>query len=179
LELNKTGYAEQALEQYWQKLNLTEVSLTRFGQDATGLLHAQEMITRHQTVLANLLFLYPNSTGLARGYNNSLVLERKFGEKTQMRFDRYTEKNNKTILKAVRLETRKQNHAGEDNTIAVETVTPGRNETGERIRDKKNDIPFNITVTIPHHGGDDSSSGTTAPRDDKGSSKDQGKKGRD
>ncbi|HZK30634.1 MAG TPA: DUF5667 domain-containing protein [Methanoregula sp.] len=102
LELNKTGYAERALEQYRQKLNLTETSLARFRSNTTGLLHAQEMIASHQAVLADLLPRYPNSAGLARAYNNSLAVEQKFGEKTQMRFDRFAGKNNKTFFKAVK-----------------------------------------------------------------------------
>jgi hypothetical protein len=169
LGLNRTGYAEQALELYWQKLNQTEVSLTFFKSNATGLLHAQEQITRDQTVLDNLLFLYPNSTGLARANKNSMVLEQKFGEKTQMRFDRFVEKNNKTILKAVNREIRKQNHSGEDNTTSVETVAQGRNETRDRIKDNKEDIQVNATVITRY----------PTPREDEGSSKDQGKNGRD
>ena len=169
LELNQTGYAEQALELYWQKLNQTEISLVPLKSNATGLLHAQEQITRDQTVLANLLSLYPNSTGLARAYNNSLDLEHKFGEKTQMRFERFVGKNNKTILKAVKLEIRKQNHEGEDKTPSVETVAQGRNETRDRIKDNKEDIQVNATVTTRY----------PTPSEDEGSSKDQGKNGRD
>ena len=82
-----------------------------------------------------------------------------------MRFDRFVEKNNKTILKAVNREIKKQNHSGEDNTTSVETVAQGRNETRDRIKVEKNDIPVNTTVTTQH----------PAPRDDKGSSKDQGR----
>jgi hypothetical protein len=52
LELNQAGYAEKALELYSQKLNRTEISSLRFQSDSTGLLHAQELIARHQTLLA-------------------------------------------------------------------------------------------------------------------------------
>ncbi len=152
LELNKTGYAERALEQYWQKLNLTETSLTRFRSNATGLLHAQEMIASHQAVLADLLPRYPNSTGLARAYNNSLAVEQKFGEKTQMRFDRSAGKNNKTVLKAVKQEIRKQNHAGEDTPTSVETTIQAGNETRDRVKDKKDDTPVNATSYHPASG---------------------------
>ena len=119
LELNQAGYAEKALEMYSQKLNQTEMSLPRFQSDATGLLHVQELIARHQTLLADLLSRYPDRTGLANAYNNNLVLEQKFGEKTRMRFDRVVDKNDKTILKAVKLETGKQNNAGENNTASA------------------------------------------------------------
>jgi len=50
------------------------------------------MNTRHQTVLANLLLLNPNNTDLAKEYNNCVLLEQKFGEKTEMRFARFIEK---------------------------------------------------------------------------------------
>ncbi|HUW85803.1 MAG TPA: DUF5667 domain-containing protein [Methanoregula sp.] len=179
LELNRTKNAERALEMYWQKLNLTEGTLTRFGQNETGLLHAQEMIVRHQTVLANLLFLYPDSTNLAHAYNNNLELEQKFGEKTQMRFDRFVEKNNKTILKAVKLEIRNQNRAGEDITISVQTMEQDRNETQDRIKDKKNDIMVNATIATQNEHRNDSPSITKKQQEDRGSSQDQGKNGHD
>ena len=120
-----------------QKLNLTEGSLTPFGSNATGLLHAQEMITRHQTVLANLVLLYPNTTGLGRAYNNSLFLEQKFGEKTEMRFTRFIEKNNKTVFKAVKLEIRKQDRARENNSTVMETSVQDRDKIREKIKDQK------------------------------------------
>lgn len=164
-EFNQTGYAERSLELYRQKLNQTELSIAPLKSNATGLLHAQELITRHQTELSNLLSLYPNNTGLARAYNNNLELEQKFGDKTQMRFDRSIGKNNKTILKAVKRDIRKQNHAGEDNTTPVETITQDRNENQDRIKDNKNDSLVNTTVIIQH----------TTPRDTRRSSKDQGK----
>ena len=149
LELNKTRYAELALDQYWQKLNLTETSLTRFRSNATGLLHAQEMIASHQAVLADLLPRYPNSTGLARAYNNSLAVEQKFGEKTQMRFDRSAGKNNKTVLKAVYQQIRRQNPAGKDTTAPVWTTAQAGNETRDRIKDTKDDTPVNATGYHP------------------------------
>jgi len=149
LELNKTGYAERALERYWQKLNLTETSLTRFRSNATGLLHAQEMIASHQAVLADLLPLYPNNSGLARAYNNSLAVGQKFGEKTQMRFDRSAGKNNKTVLKAVKQEIRKQNPAGGDTTTPAGTTAQAGNETRDRINDTRDDTPVNATSNHP------------------------------
>jgi hypothetical protein len=88
LQLNRPDIAERALEQYKQKLNLTEGSLEPFSTNTTGLLHAQEMITRHQEVLANLILKYPNNTGLILAYDNSRSLELKFEDKTEMRFTR-------------------------------------------------------------------------------------------
>jgi len=179
LQRNRTDTAERALEQYRQKLNLTEGSLTPFASNATGLLHAQEMLTRHQEVLANLTLLYPNNTGLARAYNNSLLLELKFEDKTEMRFVRFIEKNNKTVLKAVRLEIGKQNRVNDDNPAAVETMEQDKNQDRERIKDQKDVITVNTTISTQPGRRDDTPSGTVSPQDDRGSSRDQGQKGRD
>jgi hypothetical protein len=99
LELNRTDSAERVLELYRQKLNLTEKSLSGFGPDEPGLLHAQEMISLHQTVLAGLLNSHPNAPGLARAYSNSLSVGDSFSAKTAMKFTRITGKDNKTVLK--------------------------------------------------------------------------------
>jgi hypothetical protein len=179
LDLNRTTSAERALEQYRQKLNLTEGSLTPFGSNATGLLHAQEMITRHQTVLANLVLLYPNTTGLARAYNNSLLLEQKFGEKTEMRFARFIEKNNKTVFKAVKLEIRKQDRVRDDNTTASQTMENDRDTIRERIKDQKDVIRVNKTITGQTGNRNDTQSIMKNSQEEKGSSRDNGKNGRD
>ena len=179
LQRNRTDTAERALESYRQKLNLTEGSLTPFASNATGLLHAQEMLTRHQEVLANLTLLYPNNTGLARAYNNGQLLELKFEKKTDMRFARFMEKNNKTVLKAVRLEIGKQDHGNDDNANSVETMEQDRNQDRERIQDQKDVITVNTTISTQPGRRDDTPSGTISPQDDRGPSGDQGKKGRD
>jgi hypothetical protein len=167
LVLNQTGYADQALELYWEKLNQTEAALPRLPPDGTGLLHAQEIITRHQTVLADLLSRYPGSTGLARAYNNSQVLEQKFGEKTRAKFDRVVGKDNKTTLKAVKRDTGKPDNAAENITVPAGSTSQGKNESPVRGKNKKTEIPVSPTVTFaPATSGDD-----------KGSSKDPGKKG--
>jgi hypothetical protein len=176
LQRNRTDTAERALELYRQKLNLTEGSLTPFASNANGLLHAQEMITRHQEVLASLVFLYPNNTGLARAYNNSQLLELKFEDKTEMRFTRFMEKNNKTVLKVVRLEIRKQDHGNDDNATAVETMEQDRNQDRERIKDQKDVITVNTTISTQPGHRDDTPSGTTSPQDNRGSRGITGKK---
>jgi hypothetical protein len=179
LQLNRADTAERALELYRLKLNLTEGSLTPFASNATGLLHAQEMITRHQEVLANLVRLYPNNTGLARAYNNSLSLEQKFENKTEMRFARFIEKDNKTVLKAVRLEIRRQNRVNDDNSTTVETMEQDRDQDREKIKDQKDLITVNTTISNQPGHRDDTPSGTVSPQDNRGSAQDQGKKGRD
>jgi hypothetical protein len=179
LQLNRVDTAERALEQYRLKLNLTEGFLNPFTSNATGLLHAQEMITRHQEVLAGLVLQYPNNTGLLRAYNNSLSLEQKFENKTEMRFTRFIEKDNKTVLKAVRLEIGKQTRVNDDNATAVETMKQDRDQNRDRIKDQKALIPVNTTISPQPGRRDNTPSGTLSPQDNRGSSEDQGKKGRD
>jgi hypothetical protein len=124
LVLNNTDSAGRVLDLYWQKVNLTQMRLAVMSSsNATGILHAQEMVTKHQMVLEGLMLSHPNNTGLARAYNNSLRLERKFEEKTQVRFERVMEKNNRTIVKAVRLAVREQErtaNAGENQIVRVQ-----------------------------------------------------------
>lgn len=179
LQLNRTDIAERALELYLLKLNLTEGSLSPFTSNATGLLHAQEMITRHQEILANLVALYPNNTGLARAYNNSLFLEQKFENKTEMRFTRFMAMNNKTVLKAVRLEIRDRDRIDDDSRSAIQTRQQERSQDRETIKEQKDIKIGNETVTTQPGRKDDTPSVTLSPQDDRGGSRDQGKKGRD
>ncbi len=112
LDLNQSDSAEVALNNYWLKMNLTNMTISRWASNATGLLHAQEMIIKHQMVLQNLLANNTNNTGLWRAYNNSLRLEERFAEKTAVRYERMIEKNNRTILKAIRLEQKEHDRKG-------------------------------------------------------------------
>ena len=92
LSENKTDTADIALEHYRLKINQTDeilepVSVNGTGTakeiDETGLLHAREMIAKHQRVLGDLILSHPNNTGLERAYNNSVRLEQKFAYKIQ------------------------------------------------------------------------------------------------
>jgi len=130
LELNQSDSAEQALNNYRLKMNLTNTTISRWGSNGTGLLHAQEQIAKHQFVLENLLAGHPNNTGLQRAYNNSLRLEERFGEKTMMKFNRTVDKNNQTIMKAIRIETKKMEHNGWPDTDATVTATPDNRPKG-------------------------------------------------
>jgi hypothetical protein len=112
LELNQSDSAQQALNLYWQKLNLTQSTIASFGSNATGLFNAQEQIAKHQLVLEQLQFSHPNNTGLQRAYSNSIQLQEKFTEKTAVTFGRTTDKNNKTILKAIGLEQKEMERNG-------------------------------------------------------------------
>ena len=141
---NRTDTAQLALDQYWQKVNITQMSLAYFGSNQTGLVHAQEMHEKHQRVLENLMLTHPNNTGLARAYNNSLKLESRFEEKTQVRFEKIMEKNNRTIIKAYRIEERQENRtANRTGRNENETV---RNEERERTQG-------NVTAALQHANG--------------------------
>ena len=107
LALNRTATAEIALEQYRQKLNQTEETLAPFSRNGTGpgfasnetgLLHAQEMIAKHQQVLEALLQSHPGNQGLARAYNNSVALEQKFALKIATRHQYQGEDDNSTFV---------------------------------------------------------------------------------
>ena len=130
LELNQSDSAEQALNNYWMKMNLTNATISRWGSNGTGLLHAQEQIVRHQFVLEHLLEAHPNNTGLRRAYNNSIRLEERFGEKTMIRFNRTVEKNNQTIMKAIRLEQKENNRKGWADVNATVTATTDDKQKG-------------------------------------------------
>jgi hypothetical protein len=158
LELNQSESTRQALNNYWLKMNLTNSTISQWRSNATGLLHAQEMIVKHQFVLEHLLESHPNNTGLQRAYNNSLDLEERFSEKTAIRFNRTIAKNNQTILKAIHLEQKAQERHGKpsDTIEPNETRTqPAFNETLEKLngqdRNKdKHEIPVtNMTLTRP------------------------------
>ena len=133
LAANRTAAADQALDQYWQKLNQTERTLGLFngtgfmpvyngtynwtgpmsGFNGTGsmpmfngtgpvdpsLMYAQERILSHQALLQNLTFSHPGIPGLARAYNDSRNLEQMFEQKTQIRFDRVVDTDNRIWLR--------------------------------------------------------------------------------
>ena len=125
LAANRTDAAEQALDQYWQKLNQTGQTLGLFngtgsmpvyngtynwtgpmsgfngtGPVDPGLMYAQERILSHQALLKNLTLSHPGITGLARAYNNSQNLEQMFEQKTRIRFDRVLDTDNRIWLRS-------------------------------------------------------------------------------
>jgi len=135
LAKNRTDTAIQALDLYWQKVNLTQTRLAYFGSNATGLLHAQEMHAKHRIVLENLMITHPGNPGLARAYNNSLGLEEKFEEKTQTRFEKGMGMGNRTIIRAYRIgvgtDNRPGNNGGDQNANQVQA----QNEEKGKNRD--------------------------------------------
>lgn len=178
LQLNRPEIAERALEEYKQKLNLSEGSLVPFSTNTTGLLHAQEMITRHQEVLANLIHKFPNNTGLIQAYDNSRSLEMKFEDKTGMRFTRSLEKDNKTVFKAVRLQIQTQDHKNDKNSNDDKNAEQEKNQRQEKITIQKDEKGANSTANGQTVRTNDTPSGGSHGNDSE-PSQDQGKKGRD
>jgi hypothetical protein len=152
LQQNNTEAAERALALYQHSTNATRLRLT--ASDETGLLHAQEMVLKHQLVLQNLLSANPNNTGLQHAYNNSLALEEKFQEKTQVRFERLAEKNRETFMKALRIEIKQQQKAEnranqtagaeETRNVPVNAGNDNANNTGQK-QDKGEKVPPGLT----------------------------------
>lgn len=154
LELNQSDSAQQALNLYWQKLNLTQSTIAPFGSNTTGLLHAQEQIAQHQLVLEQLQFSHPNNTGLQRAYSNSLQLQEKFAEKTAVKFGRTMDNNNKTILEAIGLEQKEMERNGKptitmqpDETHVQPSVTGTQDQQIEREKNQ-NKKPVSDTTTM-------------------------------
>jgi len=170
LAQNRTDTADNALNLYWQKVNMTQMQLAYYGSNATGLLHAQEMHARHQIVLENLLISHPNNTGLARAYNNSQGLELKFEEKTQTRFEKNMEKNNRTVVKAYRIEVQTENRTGKGEGAANENRTQARTEEKVKPRDTATFTPQQTAGTTDTRGkpglGKITPSITASPQED-------------
>jgi hypothetical protein len=163
LDLNHTAAADRVLELYRQKLNRTEGSLAPFGSNTTRLLHSQEILVRHQAVLANLLALHPDNRELKRAYNNSLLLEQKVGDKTEMQFTRVTEKNNKTVFKAVRREVQNQDNSQRDMITPVSSPAKDKDAIREKTKDQKALVPVSTTITPKTGVKDDARDDTKKP----------------
>lgn len=104
LAKNQTDAVNRTLDQYLQKYNQSEMTLdliassgnvpnTTFSngsslkppQNGTGLERALQNLQLHQETFRNLMEEYPNNTGLAQAYNNSLGRELRFEEKIRER----------------------------------------------------------------------------------------------
>jgi len=102
LAANQTDAANRTLEQYWQKVNQSEETITKiaYGEpdtpvgngstwqpqnNGTGLMLTLKNLNRHQETFRYLMQEYPNNTGLVRAYNNSLERQLRFEEKIRER----------------------------------------------------------------------------------------------
>lgn len=134
LRKNNNEAANRALLQYREKINSTEGTISRISGSDSGLLHAQEMIAKHQYVLERLLESHPNNTGLQRAYNNSQRLEEKFELKTERKLERIATKEGRKILKQVRKE-KKGDRDEIDEGVQIKAKISG-NDTQVEVRIK-------------------------------------------
>ncbi len=96
LKRNDTEAANISLEQYREKMDEVNQSISEFKGNDSGLANAEQMIAKHETVLKNLLDSHPGNKGLERAYNNSQKLIGKFEEKVNRMEDRKNETGNET-----------------------------------------------------------------------------------
>jgi hypothetical protein len=178
LQRNRTDSATQALDLYWQKLNQTETTLTPFGANSTGLLHAQEMIAKHQYVLEELQLSHPNNTGLMQAYNNSLRLQEKFEAKTAMKYGRGMDAGNQTAMNTGGMESELRNQTGKgDNkgrTVQEQDQLVAQENIRQNERDKAN-VQGNVTparseITHPARQQENRSQVTVSPQQTRRSS---------
>ena len=91
LKRNDTEAANEALAEYKAKVSRVKKSVSELSDKDTGVVNAQKMILKHQSILENLSISHPNSTGLQRAYNNSKNL--------QIKIDSRTEQTNQETMK--------------------------------------------------------------------------------
>ncbi len=81
LKINDTEAANISLEQYREKMDEVNQSISEFKGNDSGLVNAEQRIAKHEIILKNLLDSHPGNKGLERAYNNSQKLIGKFEEK--------------------------------------------------------------------------------------------------
>ena len=138
---NRTGSADTAFGMYREKMNQTGECLDQFRHNDTGLMHAQEMVTKHQAVLAGLLAEHPDNQGLARAFNNSQQLELKFAEKTRVRFEQSGGAGNTTSFRPVMIGNGNgmgtMNGNGQDNQSRQQGQSENKNKNGQGQADNQ------------------------------------------
>jgi hypothetical protein len=176
LAMNRTHYADRALDLYMQKINLTGTTLAEVPANTTGLLHAQDMIAHHNQVLAGLVLSHPDNTGLARAYNNSLILSYKFEEKNSIRLGRTTGQGNTTPpgQNQVSLQDANRHGNGNGNTVQTGEMT-GNNQQG-KPQGNTNASSGSTTIIPQPVQTEPAPSVTIAPQDTRGAMGNQGNK---
>lgn len=104
LKNNNEKAAESAIDQYQEETERTEEIISRHAGKDTGLVKAQARIANHSYVLERLLESHSNNSGLLRAYNNSEMLLSKFAQKTNIRFERSTDKMGRKVMRHVKIE---------------------------------------------------------------------------
>jgi hypothetical protein len=88
-------------------------------------MYAQEMILNHQAILQNFLLSHPDIPGLAQAYDTSRDLEQKFEQKTQTRFERVQDTDNRIWLRAEYLSSGTRGNAQTMTTPVYTGRQPG------------------------------------------------------
>jgi len=101
---NRTQGAEVALAQYREKMTVTTTAASALDPHETGLLHAQEMVAKHQNVLEQLLTTHENNPGLVTAYANSVQLESTFIQKSDQKLERTVMPDNRLMVQVVKVE---------------------------------------------------------------------------
>jgi hypothetical protein len=108
LRKNNNEAAIRALEEYRAKLDDATNTVSEASDEDASFLNEQEMIAKHQAVLAGLLESHPNNRGLTRAYDNSMELQEKFESKTGKEFV-LSKKNGRNVLRSMDIdETREK-----------------------------------------------------------------------
>ncbi|MDO8725454.1 MAG: DUF5667 domain-containing protein [Candidatus Methanoperedens sp.] len=166
---NNEKAAESAIAQYQEETVQTEETISRHTGRDTGLLRAQSRIANHSFVLERLLESHPNNSGLLRAYNNSRDLIEKFALRTNIRFERTTDKMGREVMKHVKIEDDSSDNGEkttikasvEDNKTRVKVelkflTNSTTNDTIARdILDRINAIESNVSglIKIERNGG--------------------------
>jgi hypothetical protein len=162
LLMNKSAEAERALDGYFEKLNLTNLDLSRIPVRTTGIATAYQQHAKHQLALWDLLQENPNSTKLRQAYNHTLALEEKFMEKSQIRIEKRLWQLNKVTAKIERF-----NGSLEDQgSSTATTAAPVHSDEGKG-KDKKEEKVTGTTTPV--------TTGTTPPASDDGPGRDKDK----
>ena len=112
-----------ALGHYKNKTDEIEATLDRSDINATGLMHARQMMLKHRNVLQNLIQQKDsegkNIKGLMNAFNNSLRLEEKFNlhieNKAKIKADQTHGKGPQTEMEADNVSPYEKKGSGKDN----------------------------------------------------------------
>jgi hypothetical protein len=158
LLMNKTVEAERALDAYFEKMNLTEIDLSRIPVRTMGIANAYQQHVKHELVLWDLLQENPNSTKLWQAYNHTLELENRFMEKSTIRIEKRIGQLNRITAKVVKVSDRTEQSARVRGSITetTEATTPDHGKGSEKQVGKgQGAAPVTTQTTTP--ASDDSS----------------------
>ena len=136
LKRNDIEAANRALANYEEKMSQANGTISQLSDKDTGLVHAQQMILKHQLILENLSISHPNSTGLQKAYKNSKNLEEKLRSKfVRVEIEEHDDAKERTQIKAevtangstVNIDLRFQTNSTNETDIVEETLDELKN----------------------------------------------------